>query len=179
MRQIGRVVFEGSANPNYRALVQSLLLDYLGLANTGRETRTLVGILPEFFLVAGENAQGEGAIVTLKEDVPDVGDDEVGDMARVRRAVDEYEREDIERRRPAANEDSLLRDTDDEDDRRPRAPGNEDVVPEVVAAAAGEPAASDPAADARQRRAFDAAVRAIFGRGRADGGPSRRGPRPR
>ena len=68
VRQIGRVVFEGSANPNYRALVQSLLLDYLGLAKTGRETRTLVELFPEFFLVAGENAQGEGAIVTLRDD---------------------------------------------------------------------------------------------------------------
>ena len=94
VRQIGRVVFEGSANPNYRALVQSLLLDYLGLAKTGRETRTLVEIFPELYLVAGENAQGEGAIVTLRDDAPDVGDDEEGDMARVRRAVDEYERED-------------------------------------------------------------------------------------
>ena len=62
--------------------------------------------------------------------------------------------------------------------RGPPGPGNEDVVPEVVLAAAGEPSASDPAADARQRREFDAAVRAIFGR-RADGAPSRRGPRPR
>ena len=143
------MVFEGSANPSYRALVQSLLLDYLGLAKTGRETRTLVKIFPEFFLVAGENAQGEGAIVTLRDDAPDIGDDEAGDMARVRRAVDEYEREDIARRRPAA----------DEDDQGPLGPGNEDVVSEVVLAAAGEPTASDPAAEARQRREFDAAVR--------------------
>ena len=48
IRQIGRAVFEGSANPNYRALVQSLLLDYLGLAKTGRETRTLVEMFPDF-----------------------------------------------------------------------------------------------------------------------------------
>ena len=49
VRGIGRVVFEGSANPTYRALVQSLLLDYLGLAKTGRETRTLVEIFRESF----------------------------------------------------------------------------------------------------------------------------------
>ena len=48
VREIGRVVFEGGANPNYRALVQSLLLDYLGLAKTGRGTRTLVEFVPEF-----------------------------------------------------------------------------------------------------------------------------------
>ena len=45
IREIGRVVFEGSANRDYRALVQSLLVDYLGLSKTGRETRTLVGAL--------------------------------------------------------------------------------------------------------------------------------------
>ena len=89
-------------------------------------------------------------------------------MARVHRAVDEYEREDIERRRPV----------DDEDDLGPLGPGNEDVVPEVVAAAAGLPSASDPAAEAREQREWEAAVRAIVGR-RAEGAPSRRGPRPR
>ena len=67
--------------------MQSLLLDYLGLAKTGRETRTLVEILPELFLVQGESAQSEGAIVTLRDDAPDVGDDEEGDMVRIRRAV--------------------------------------------------------------------------------------------
>ena len=171
IREIGRVVFEGSANPNYRALVQSLLLDYLGLAKTGRETRTLVEIFPEFFLVAGENAQGEGAIVTLRDDAPDIGNDEAGDMARVRRAVDECEREDIARRRPA------------DDDQGPPGLGNADVLPEVVAAAAGLPSASDPAAAAaaaaRDQQEWDAAVRAAFPgvRRRADGAPGRGGPR--
>ena len=103
--------------------------------------------------------------MTLRDDAPDVGDDEEGDMARVRRAVDEYEREDIERRRPVDDEDDL-------------GPGNEDVVPEVVAAAAGLPGASDPAAEAREQREWEAAVRAVFGR-RLDGNSSRRGPRPR
>ena len=160
--------------------MQSLLLDYLGLAKTGRETRTLVEIFPEFFLVAGENAQGEGAIVTLRDDAPDVGDDEEGDMARVRRAVDEYEREDIERRRPA----------DDEDDLGPLGPGNEDVVPEVVSAAAGAASANDPVAEARrrlrreqdrERRAADTIFQSFVDRAgrRADGAPSRRGRRPR
>ena len=36
IREIGRVVFEGSANRDYRALVQSLLLDYLGPAKLRR-----------------------------------------------------------------------------------------------------------------------------------------------
>ena len=61
----------------------------------------------------------------------------------------------------------------------PLGPGNEDVVPDVVAAAAaGAASASDPAAEARDQREWDAAIRAVFGR-RADGAPSRRGPRPR
>ena len=80
-------------------------------------------------------------------------------MARVRRAVDEYERE----QQPG--------------------PGNVDLVPEVVAAAAGMPSARDPAAAAAaaaaDQREFDAAVRAVIGRGRADGAASRRGARPR
>ena len=95
----------------------------------------------------------------MRDDAPDIGDDEAGDMARVRRAVDEYERE--------------------------QGPGNQDVVPEVVAAAAGEPSASDPAAAAARAaaaaaddRLFAAAVRRAFPRMRADGAPSRRG-RPR
>ena len=155
IREIGRVVFEGSANRDYRALVQALLLDYLGLAKAGRETRTLVEIFPEFFLVQGENAQGEGAIVTLRDDAPDIGDDEAGDMAKVRQAVDEYERE--------------------------QGPGNQDVVPEVAAAAAGLPAASDPAAAAARAAAapiddslFRTAVRRAFPGMRFDGAPSRR-----
>ena len=159
----------GGAKPNYRALVQSLLLDDLGLIKTGRETRTLVEILPEF-LVAGENALGEGAIVTLRDDAPD--------EATRRRRQHEYEREDIERRRPAGDEDS------------PLGPGNQDVVPEVVLAAAGAAAASDPVAEARrrlrreqdaQRRAADAIFQSFVDRAgrRADGAPSRRGPRPR
>lgn len=44
IREIGRVVFKGSANRDYRAFVESLLVDYLGLSKTGRETRTLVEI---------------------------------------------------------------------------------------------------------------------------------------
>ena len=76
-------------------------------------------------------------------------------MARVRRAVDEYERE--------------------------QGPGNQDVVPEVAAAAAGLPAASDPAAAAAARaaadeddRLFAVAVRRAFPGVRADGAPARR-----
>ena len=110
-------------------------------------------------MVRGENAAGEGAIVTLRDDAPDIGDDEEGDMARVRRAVDEYERE--------------------------QGPGNQDVVPEVAAAAAGLPAASDPAAAAARAAAapiddslFRTAVRRAFPGMRFDGAPSRRG-RPR
>ena len=44
VKEIGRDVFEGSINPTRRHLVQSLLLDYLGLSKTGRETLTLVQI---------------------------------------------------------------------------------------------------------------------------------------
>ena len=76
------------------------------------------------------------------------GDDELGDMARIRRAVAEYEREDIERRRPA----------DDEDDLGPLGalgPGNEEVIPEAARAAAGTARASDPAAEARRLRLAD------------------------
>ena len=78
-------------------------------------------------------------------------------MARVRRAVDEYERE--------------------------QGPGNVDVVPEVVAAAAGLPSASDPAAAAAAAaaddREWDRAIRRAFPGmpRRADGAPRGRGGR--
>ena len=70
---------------------------------------------------------------------------------------------------------------------REQGPGNQDVVPEVAAAAAGLPAASDPAAAARAaaRAAaaaaapiddalFRTAVRRAFPGMRFDGAPSRR-----
>ena len=47
VKEIGRDVFEGSIDPTRRQLVQSLLLDYLGLSKTGRETLTLVQLFPE------------------------------------------------------------------------------------------------------------------------------------
>ena len=48
-KEIGREVFEGASNAVYRQLVQSILVDYLGLAKTGRETRSLVEIYPRVF----------------------------------------------------------------------------------------------------------------------------------
>ncbi len=61
---------------------------YLGLAKRGRETRTLVEVFPEYFIVQPEPGGGEGAFVTLRDDAPHVGDDEEeASMEEIRREV--------------------------------------------------------------------------------------------
>jgi hypothetical protein len=166
VNEIGRDVFEGGTR---RQVVQSILVDYLGLSKEGRETRTLVEIYPEYFLVQAAPSGGEGAFVTLRDDAPHIGEDEEeASMAAIRKAVAEQEAEELAARRPAAESD-------------------EEIVGGPPAAASS----SDPAAEAlRLRRARDAASREaereatavfqrIFGTGaRADGASNRRG-RPR
>ena len=156
----GRDVFDGGTR---RQLVQSLLLDYLGLSKEGRETRTLCEIYPEYFIVQPEPG-GEGAFVTLRDDAYVADDEEEATMEEIRRVIDEYEQEEA-------------------------GAGNADV-PEVVRAAAGLAAPSNPAAadrlvrrreDDRQKRQADAILwqakdEAL--RPRADGAPNRRN-RPR
>ena len=177
--------------------MQSILVDYLGLSKEGRETRTLVEIYPEYFLVQPAPSGGEGAFVTLRDDAPHIGEDEEeASMADMRRAVDEQEAEELAARRPA-DEGEVLFGDDPRWLRRgaPAAassaaaagvpadvvgPGNLDIFPEVVRAdLALGPSLAESRGEARRQAAE---ARAAFDRvrrgARADGAPKRR-PRPR
>jgi hypothetical protein len=168
VKEIGRDVFEGGAR---RQVVQSILTDYLGLSKEGRETRTLVEIYPEYFIVQPAPSGGEGAFVTLRADAPHIGEDEEeASMAAIRKAVADPEAEELAARRPVDEDDGAGLFGDDP----PAAASSSDPAAEALRLRRSRDAASREA-----EREATAIFRRVFGTGaRADGASNRRG-RPR